>query len=205
MAKKKRGGSSQAPTAENYYDLKTKAVDDLVSADESNSPEVSEEELERYGGKKKNGIPNWLKVCFIKFWFPASVCYFFFWGLSGYVADMLDLMFVTAIVLGMVTDILTNNVLRFFAQTEGGNDGWMMFPKKRFITFFLNIFYSFLLMFLVFSIYTGINKILIAITGVPEDSVLLGVGPILFGVFYLICDLLLTAGKNFLAGQFRRP
>ena len=118
---------------------------------------------------------------------------------------MLDLMFVTAIVLGMVTDLLTNNVLRFFAQTEGENDGWMMFPKKQFITFFLNIFYSFLLMFLVFSIYTGINKILIAITGAPEDSVLLGVGPILFGVFYLICDLLLTAGKNFLAGQFRRP
>lgn len=205
MAKKKRGGSSQTPTAEDYYDLKTKAVDDLVNADESNSPQVTDEELERFGGRKKSGIPNWLKVCFIKFWFPASVCYFFFWGLSGYVADMLDLMFVTAIVLGMVTDILTNNVLRFFAQTEGGNDGWMMFPKKRFITFFLNIFYSFLLMFLVFSIYTGINKILIAITGAPEDSVLLGVEPILFGVFYLICDLLLTAGKNFLAGQFRRP
>ena len=204
MAKKKRGGSSPKPTAENYYDLKTKAVDDLVNADESNSPQVTDEELERYGGRKKRGLPNWLKVCFIKFWFPASVCYFFFWGLSGYVADMLDLMFVTAVVLGMVTDLLTNNVLRFFAQTEGENDRWMMFPKKRFITFFLNIFYSFLLMFLVFSIYTGVNKILIAITGAPEDSVLLGVGPILFGVFYLICDLLLTAGKNFLAGQFRR-
>ncbi len=205
MAKKKRGGSSPKPTAENYYDLKTKAVDDLVNADESNSPQVTDEELERYGGRKKRGLPNWLKVCFIKFWFPASVCYFFFWGLSGYVADMLDLMFVTAVVLGMVTDLLTNNVLRFFAQTEGENDRWMMFPKKRFITFFLNIFYSFLLMFLVFSIYTGVNKILIAITGAPEDSVLLGVGPILLGVFYLICDLLLTAGKNFLAGQFRRP
>lgn len=205
MAKKKRGGSSPKPTAENYYDLKTKAVDDLVNADESNSPQVTDEELERYGGRKKRGLPNWLKVCFIKFWFPASVCYFFFWGLSGFVADMLDLMFVTAVVLGMVTDLLTNNVLRFFAQTEGENDRWMMFPKKRFITFFLNIFYSFLLMFLVFSIYTGVNKILIAITGAPEDSVLLGVGPILFGVFYLICDLLLTAGKNFLAGQFRRP
>ena len=205
MAKKKRGGASQVPTAENYYDLKTKAVDDLVNADESNSPQVTDEELERFGGRKKNGIPNWLKVCFIKFWFPASVGYFFFWGLSGYVADMLDLMFVTAIVLGMVTDLLTNNVLRFFAQTEGENDGWMMFPKKQFITFFLNIFYSFLLIFLVFSIYTGINKILIAITGAPEDSVLLGVGPIFFGVFYLICDLLLTAGKNFLAGKLRRP
>ena len=142
MAKKKRGGSSLKPTAENYYDLKTKAVDDLVNADESNSPQVTDEELERYGGRKKRGLPNWLKVCFIKFWFPASVCYFFFWGLSGYVADMLDLMFVTAVVLGMVTDLLTNNVLRFFAQTEGENDRWMMFPKKRFITFFLNIFYS---------------------------------------------------------------
>ena len=45
MAKKKRPSPSQAPAAEDYYDLKTKAVDDLVNADESNSPEVSEEEL----------------------------------------------------------------------------------------------------------------------------------------------------------------
>ena len=52
MAKKKRPGPSQAPAAEDYYDLKTKAVDDLVNADESNSPEVSEEELERYGARK---------------------------------------------------------------------------------------------------------------------------------------------------------
>lgn len=205
MAKRKHPGPSQTPAAEDYYDLKTKAVDDLVNADESNSPEVTEEELERYGARKKSGIPNWLKVCSIKFWFPAAVCYFFFWGLGGYVADMLDLMFITAIVLGMVTDLLTNNAIRFFAPAEGGNDGWMMFPKKRFITFFLNIFYSFLLMFLVFCIYTGINMALIAITGASEDTVFLGVEPILFGVFYLVCDLLLTAGKNFLAAHFRRP
>ena len=88
---------------------------------------------------------------------------------------MLDLMFVTAIVLGMVTDLLTNNAIRFFAPAEGGNDGWIMFPKKRFITFFLNIFYAFLLMFLVFCIYTGINMALIAITGASEDTVFLGV------------------------------
>jgi len=204
MAKKRpRKGQEGGQPAADYYELKTKAVDDLVTADESNAPPVSEEELKRYGARKKDGIPNWAKVNFIKFWFPASVCYFFFWGLGGYMTSMLDLMFVTAIVLGMVTDILTNNALRFFAETEGANDKWMMFPRKRYATFILNILYAFVLMFLVLCAYTGINQALIALTRAPAGSVPLGVEPILFGAFYLLFDTALVALKNLCAGKLR--
>lgn len=203
MARKRPHKEEGGRPAADYYKLKTKAVDDLVSADESNAPPVSEEELKRYGARRKSGLPNWLKVNFIKFWFPASVCYFFFWGLGGYMSSMLDLMFVTAIVLGMVTDILTNNALRFFAETEGGNDKWMMFPRKRYATFFLNIFYAFVLIFLVFCIYTGLNQLIIALTHAPADSVPLGVEPILFGLFYLLCDTALVALKDLCAGKLR--
>ncbi len=203
MAKKHPPKGQEDKPAADFYKLHTQAVDDLVSADETNAPPVSEEELRRYGARKKHGIPNGVKICFIKFWFPAAVCYFFFWGLGGYVSSMLDLMFVTAIALGMVTDLLTNNVLRFFAETEGANDRWMMFPKKRYATFFLNILYAFVLLFMVFCIYTGINQILIALTAAPAGSVPLGVEPILFGAFYLLCDTALVAVKNLCAGKLR--
>lgn len=196
MAKKNPSDPERIP--EEYYKLKTEAVEDLASADESNSPEVSEEELEKYGARRKGWMPHWLKMCLVKFWFPAAVCYFFFWGLSGYVTSMTDLMFVTAIVLGMITDLLTNNALRSMADEEGGNDSWMMYPKKGMASFFLNILHGFVVLFLVMCIYAGINKAAIALTGAAEDSVPLGVEPILFGVFYLLCDLALIAGKNFL-------
>lgn len=204
MAKKRQQPDpDERPSAADYYKLKTDAVRDLATADEQNSPEVSREELKKYKADRGKGIPNGLKITFIKFWFPAAVCYFFFWGLSLYVPNMLDLLFITGIALGVVTDILTNNVLRFMAETEGSNDAWMMFPKKKFYTFFANILYAFVLLTLVYFIYVGLNRALIALTGAPENAVPLGVEPILFGVFYVLCDTALVAVKNFCVKRLR--
>lgn len=203
MAKKRKDLPQEESPAAGYYDLKTKAVNDLATADETNSPPVSREELQKYRGRKGKGLPEWLKLGFIKFWFPAAVCYFFFWGLSLYLPSMLDLLFVTGLALGAVTDILTNNALRFFAETDGANDTWMMFPKKGFITLLQNIFYAFVLLFLVYSAYVGINKAFIALTGASPDTVFLGVEPVLFGLFYLGADQLLISLKHLLIRAFR--
>ena len=191
-----------------YYKLKTKAVEDLVTADESNSPEVSEEELRYYRSGSKLKIAGWVKLLFIKAWFPASVCFFFIWGLGGYVADQLDLLFITGIALGVVTEMLTNNVLRFVEKSPGANSRWMMFPSKKYITFPLNILYAFVVLFLVFTLYNVINLVIIQITGVT-DSVPLGVEPILFGIFYLGFDMLLIQGKHLILdivhGNIKKP
>ena len=185
-----------------YYKLKTKAVEDLVTADESNSPEVSEEELRYYRSGPKFKIADWAKLLFIKAWFPGAVCFFFMWGLGGMMADQLDLMFVTGIALGVVTEMLTNNVLRFMEKTPGGNDRWMMFPQKKYITFPLNILYAFVLLFLVYTIYNAINLTIITITG-ATDTVPLGVGPILFGVFCMGFDMILIQGKHLIMDIIR--
>lgn len=203
MSKKRKDLPQEESPAAGYYDLKTRAVNDLATADETNSPPVSREELQKYRGRKGKGLPEWLKLGFIKFWFPAAVCYFFFWGLSLYLPSMLDLLFVTGLALGAVTDILTNNALRFFAETDGANDTWMMFPKKGFITLLQNIFYAFVLLFLVYSAYVGINKAFIALTGASPDTVFLGVEPVLFGLFYLGADQLLISLKRLLIRAFR--
>lgn len=185
-----------------YYRLHTQAVEDLVNADESNSPPVSEEELRAYRSGPKRKVADWVKMLFIKFWFSAAVCFFFIWGLSGYVADLLDLLFVTGMALGLVTDLMTNPVLRFFEKTPGENARWMMFPKKGYASFPLNILYSYVILFLVYTTYNIINLVIIRVTG-AVDTVPLGVEPILFGLFCLGYDLLLIRAKQLLVSIFR--
>lgn len=210
MSKKKK---NQAPKQEtdrrsSYYDLKTKAVDDLVTADESNSPEVSRAELRKYQSGPKLRIADWVKLLFIKAWFAGAVCFFFFWGLSTYMADQLDLLFVTGFALGAVTDLLTNPVLRFFEKTPGDNSRWMMFPRKGYATLIWNILYGYVILFLVYTLYTGINATIARITGNME-TVALGVEPVLFGLFCLGFDLLLIKAKhtliNIFQGNLKKP
>ena len=108
-------------------------------------------------------------------------------------------MFITALAYGIVTDILINNAIRFFAEELGSNDKWMMFPKKKYINLFLNIIYSFLVIFIVYQIYIVINNVFAQITG-NSETVFLGVGPILFGVFCVITDLTLIKIKRVFLG-----
>ena len=193
-SRKRRTTPEESPTTAEYYRLHTDAVRDLVDADESNSPEVSEEELRKYRSGPKLRLADWVKAILIKMWFAGSVCFFIFWGLSSYIGARLDLLFVFAIALGVVTDVLTNNILRYYAKTNGGNDRWMMFPQKRFITFPLNILYAMVLLLCVDMFYTLLNLSLAAASG--GSGLTLGVGPILFGVVYTAFDLLFITIKR---------
>jgi len=198
MAKNKKAPPrKEERAAASYYKLNTQAVEDLVTADESNSPAVSEEELRRYQSGPKVKVSHWLKVVLIKAWFAGAVCFFIIWGLGVYLPNSLDQLFVTGIALGFVLDILVNNLLHFMEKTPGANDRWMMFPKKGFITLPLNVLYCYVLLFLVVTTYQAINMGIMAITGV-QDKLALGVEPILFGVFVMGWDTLLLQMKQVL-------
>ena len=196
MARKQKNTPKDAPkSAADYYKLNLKAVDDLVTADESNSPKVSEAELRKYRSGPKLKLSDTLKALLIKTWFNGATCFFFLWGLGNYLRDGLDQLVVLALALGAVNDLLTNNVFRFYAKTPGANDRWMMFPQRAFYTLPLNIVYAGLLLFLVVTIYNVINMAIVHFTG-AADTVPLGVGPILFGVFTTAWDTLLIKIKH---------
>ena len=108
MSKKYKKGKQppKETTIENFYDLKTKEMDELVAALKGETPEdapvptaniaeITGETQE--GNKKKSGkaefdpykrdkfsriFPFWLKALFIKFWFFGLVCYFVLMGLG---------------------------------------------------------------------------------------------------------------------------
>ena len=198
MAKKKsnKNHTPEKKSTTDYYKLKTDAVDRLVNADKKTYDKTKGDPGKEYRSKGfLDKIPSWIKSLFIKFWFNGSVCFFIFWGLSLYVTDMLDMIFVLAVVMGMVTDILVNNVFRFLATYEGQNDKWMMFPKKKYWTFVANILYAFPVLVGVIWFYNIFNVVLNNIKG-TEGEMFLGVEPIVFGLAYMAIDMLFITMKN---------
>ena len=192
MAKnKKLKNEEERKTAQDYYKLHSEAVQDLITANEENSPVVSEEELRKYRSGPKIRIGETLKALLVKYWFNGSVCFFFFMGLGYYLRDMLDLLFVLGFAMGVITDILTNNVLRFIAKPKGANDRWMMVPQKKLSSLFINIAYAYVVLLFVYMFYNVLNTVL-----TKAGASVLNVEPLLFALFYLGFDLLFIQLKK---------
>ncbi len=188
MSKENKNKATDSKSSQSGYDLNRSAVDRLVNANKKTYSDSKADPGKQYKSKGfLDRIPSPVKALFIKFWFNGAVCFFIFWGLSLYVPSFWDMSFIMAIVLGMVNDLLVNNAFRFFAVTPGSNDKWMMFPKKKFWTFFANIIYSFVVLAVVITLYGVINLV-----------VFMGVEPILFGLLYMAVDMMFIGMKNLL-------
>lgn len=196
MARKKQVREPERTAAE-YYQLNTKAVDDLVSADVSNSPKVSQAELNKYRSGPKVHLSDWVKVILVKWWFAGAVCFFFLWGLGTVVPNRENQLIIVGLALGFVTDLLVNNIFRYYAKTPGANDRWMMFPKKGFASLPLNILYAFVLLACVVGTYNAVNALWLSLSG-QKDTIPIGVGPILFGLFATLWDLVFLGMKRML-------
>lgn len=184
------------------YDLKSDAVEELVNADSGAAPEYSQEELEKYRSRKGFKIPEAVKILFIKAWFAGAVCYFCLWGLGTYVSALLDMLFVLGVALGLVTDLLVNNVIRFIEKTPGQYDRWLMIPNKGMGGFLLNLLYGLVILVCVYLLYNLINYTIVSITG-AADTVPLGVEPILFGIFCMGFDMLFIGIKRLFGSIIR--
>ena len=95
----------------------------------------------------------------------------------------------------MVTDLLINTLLKYFAETDGANDRWMMIPRRGVAGFFLNILYGFVVLGLADVFYNALNIAILSVTH-ATDSVPLGVEPILFGLLCMGIDTGLIALKH---------
>ncbi len=189
--------SAEGGAGEDYYRLKTQAVEDLVTANEENSPPVSAAELRKYHAVPKLTLADWVKAFLLKAWTGGMICYFFIWGLSTLSLNSWDHLLILGLVQGTVTHLITHNVLRFLTKTSGAFDRWMMVPRKEIWFLPLDLLYGLLLVICVVMTYNGINLTAARFTG-GADSVFLGVEPLLFGLFILVWDLLFLAMKHLL-------
>ncbi len=195
--KSRKAAPEEQRSAAEYYQLNTRAIEDLVTADESNSPKVSEEELRKYRSGPKIRLRDGVKAALIKWWFAGAVCFFFFWGLGIMIPSLENQMIVLGIGLGLVTDLLVNNIFRYYAKTPGANDRWIMVQRKGVTGMAMNLLYAFILLGLVVITYDIINRIAVGVTG-AADTVPVGVEPILFGLLTMGWDLLLLQARKWI-------
>lgn len=201
MAKKSnRRDYERAKKAADYYELKTQAVDDLVNTNVTNAPKVSEAERQKYRTRTRLHLPMWVKVLLLKWWLAGIVCWFFVYGLA--VSDALDQIIILAVGLGVVTDLITNNLIRYMAQPQGSNEKWLMVPKWKFVSLFVNILYALVLCMLMYKTYTAVNVFFSQWTH-DENNPLFNVEPISFGLIILGWDLILTGIKRVFARILR--
>lgn len=181
-----------------YYRLHSEAVNDLVGATVENTPQYSKEELEKYtsGRQKKLRLPATLKIVLIKAWFYGAVCFFVFWGMGLYVTAQLDLYLIAALIMGMITDLLINSLLRFGEKRGGESRRYMMVTRTGVAGFALNMLYGVVLMFADVTVYTAVNVVLRMLFGSGEGAPFLGVEPILFGLITTGVDTLLISCKQ---------
>ena len=181
MAKNKNTPANDSEKSKDYYKLNTNAVDRLVNADKIEIPQDKRlrDPAKQYRSQFLDKIPDVIKALFLKAWFAGAVCFFILFGISF--IDFLDQIVVLSIVMGMITDLLTNNAIRLIETVSGGSEKWIMFPKGKYWTFFANIFYSALILFCVTQVY---------------ELLKFNVEPLLFGIIYMLFDLLFVSMRN---------
>lgn len=187
--------TNNSSTSDNYK-LNTSAVDRLVDASKGKVVEVDEKEVNQYKSGKLQKIPTFIKAIFIKWWFAGAACFFFLWGLGTVIQNQLALLLVLGFGLGIITNMLANNLLRFLESSDREYDKWILFPWRKWWTIFLDVIFSFVLLFLVVKTYDGINALIIYTKQLDPNSVPLGVEPFLFGIFYIVYDLAIIWLRN---------
>lgn len=204
MKKTRKEKIEEAQT--DYYDLNTDAVKNLAYAfDEENAQKISEsKEIEKkVKAEKRNGldflsrIPIWLKAVFIKYWMAGVVCYLFFVGIGYYVSDVYALILVAGVAQGIFTDLLTNTMFLYFEKNKEYHP-YMLLPVscKKVWTFAINIPFGLIEVILVYLIYTYINYLIVTSRGIDEGTVILGVEPLLYGVFFVLIDMAFIGIKD---------
>lgn len=226
MSRKKKKQIKET-TIEDYYDLRTEAVDDLVEAlktgksDEeitTNIAEITGEEVNAKPGSKKaefdpyrrdklSALPTWLKAIFIKWWFAGCVCYFVMMGLGSLLGDPSpatneNLFVLTAVIYGMIVDVMVNPIFRRLESDRKEYNNYMMFPFpfKAFWTFFANLIYYFIVMILVNVSINGIN---LAIHAMGSKSNIY-FEPLLFGTLAVAVDMVFIGIKDLIVYLVKR-
>lgn len=232
MSKKKK--QNKETTIENFYDLKTDKVDELVAAlkgdeeapqepvnyniDDLIGEEASnqgEETTYRKKGKEFNPykldklsrVPTWIKAVFIKWWFAGLVFYLIGIGLGSVITNDENRMLLSGVILGIVVDVLVNPVLMYFRSTEDEYDGYIMFPFpfKKYWTFLTNIVYYIVVVICVLYMYRGFNELISLIAGTSgQQYIYVGVEPLLFGVFAVIADMAFIGIKDLIVYLVKR-
>ena len=227
---KKYKQPAKETTIENYYDLKTKEMDELVAAlksdgqtDVSGEPlpsmniaevtgEVTEDnkkgkkKFDPYKRDKLSRIPYWIRALFIKFWFFGAVCYFALMGLGSLFIDESGNYTIIQdiqlyIVCGVIMGLFVDCFVNpIFRMMESDSKEFNNFMMLPFPFKQFWTFFANIVNYLIVTMGVGCIYWFIDVY-IAEFT---GVEPLLFGIFCLIVDMAFIGIKDLIVFLIKR-
>lgn len=183
-------------TLTDFYELKTESVEKLVTANVENTKYIDTGEHDPYKIDRLSRVPTWIKASFVKWWFMAAMCFFFYWGLGMLISNWENMWLLMSLGTGLLTDIVLYNLFRHFQSDSLEYEPFMITPKRRWWTIFINVLYAAIVCYAIELIYHGINLFAVFV-GWNEDpaKAWLGAEPLLYGIFFVLVDAVFLAIK----------
>lgn len=157
-----------------------------------------------YAIDKASKIPDIIKALFIKFWFAGAVYYFVGWGITLVNIDQIDTVVILGLIMGLVTDLMVNHIFRLIEKDNENLHKYMFFGRKKWYSVFINIAYSIVLCAIIAYTYHFINVTIVLKQGLPEGTIVLGAEPLLYGLFYIVYDIIILLVRNLIVNAIRK-
>lgn len=136
----------------------------------------------------------------IRFWFAGAVFFFIGWGSGIAQSSIYDYVFFLGLSMAIVEMFIVAPIVRLALNVEGTNRTIEKNVWKRAAKRIGHIFQAIMLVGFVAMVYTIINRGVIALFGLPVETIVLPAEPILFGVIYVTFYRLFDSlKKNFRA------
>ncbi len=112
--------------------------------------EIKEEKVidayQRRGFLEK--VPYWVKAVLIKYWFFGVICFFVLMGLGLVITNALDKIVVCGLLGGMITDVVTDNILMMIESSDHESQWFMIYKKSKSVwSLIINLVYTLVLFF----------------------------------------------------------
>lgn len=162
------------------------------------------EEFNPYKIDKFAKIPPQYKIGFLKFWAAGAAFFFTFSSISSRM-DNLDRLFMLWLVLAMAGEFLINRIILWMSNDRSRTERFLPyeFNRKSIIPVLVSLVYAGLLLGIIYVFTeTVIMRINFSLDHIffPDTQ---GIGPITFGVLYLILDTIWIHVRWFIKGKIR--
>ena len=102
--------------------MKKKTKEEIAQAEEINNYQKS---------SFLSKIPYWAKAVLIKYWFFGVICFFVLMGLGLVISNPLDRIVVCGLLGGMITDVVTDNILIMIESSDRESQWFMIYKKPK--------------------------------------------------------------------------
>lgn len=160
--------------------------------------------LHPYNTSFYSAWPTWVKIIITKWWFTAATYYFVGFGMPHIKQSAIDVIFNMGLVIGALSALILYPLINYITKIKNNANDYKAIKSQSPLRIIYLVGYNWLVVAMIAYSYQIINMIINGLMHYESGTIRFGVEPILFGVFYVMLDVLLIKAIDKIA-KVTRP